>query len=265
MGRVFPGIAMAVVWVVVILAAPLYFFWLSMVIIGAVGLYEYYRMACPFLSKSKLLLLAVLAIFPLGASVSGRIDMVAAALFISLLGAIVLVFILYSTLNDVLGFLSLNGFGVLYISFSISHIVLTRSLPDGNYWLIMLTAITVLSDTGAYYGGRTFGKRKLCPNISPNKTIAGAVSGVVAGIIGACVVRYYFFPDINVINIGLLGLALSVIGIMGDLTESVAKRSFGVKDSGVLLAGHGGLLDRIDSLLLTSPVLYYLLWFKVVV
>ncbi len=265
MGRVLPGITMAALWVVFLLAAPSYLFWFFILIVGIRGLYEYYRMTCNFLTNSKKFLSVFIAILPIVASAFGTIDAVSAALFASLLGSIFFVFRLYTRVDDVLGFFALNGLGALYISFCIAHLVLIRFLENGNFWLLMLTAVTACSDTGAYYSGKKFGQRKLCPNISPNKTIAGAVGGICAGVFGAYVIGSTFLPEVSYISLCLLGLILGPIGIVGDLTESVAKRSSGVKDSGTILAGHGGLLDRIDSLLLTGPALFYILYFEIII
>ncbi len=263
MGRVLPGIAMAALWVVFLLTAPPYLFWFFVLLVGGRGLYEYYRMTCASLTPSRQFLSVFITIFPLAAAGFGSLEAISAGLFASLLGTILFVFRLYSRLDDVFGFLAINGLGAFYISFCVAHLVLIRFLPQGNFWLLLLTVITAFSDTGAYYAGKNFGKRKLCRNISPNKTIAGVVGGICAGVVGALVVGITFLPEVSLINLALLGVVLTPIGIMGDLTESIAKRSSGVKDSGKILAGHGGLLDRIDSLLLTGPALFYILWFKI--
>ena len=133
-------------------------------------------------------------------------------------------------------------------------------MPQGIYWLLVLTAVTVFSDTGAYYVGRTLGKTKLYPALSPGKTRAGAVGGIVSGMLAGLVMTVLLFEGINPVTTALLFLVLSVLGIMGDLTESLVKRVSGVKDSGLILPGHGGVLDRCDSLLITAPVLYYVLY-----
>jgi len=126
--------------------------------------------------------------------------------------------------------------------------------------LLVLTAITVFSDTAAYYVGRKLGTTKLYPALSPGKTRAGAIGGIIGGIVGGLVVASIAFENANLVMVGLLSLFLSAIGIIGDLIESLIKRVSGVKDSGQILPGHGGLLDRCDSILLTAPVLYYVLY-----
>jgi phosphatidate cytidylyltransferase len=152
-------------------------------------------------------------------------------------------------------------FGVVYVGVLASYLVLLRQYPEGGSWLVVLSAVTAGSDSGAYYFGSTFGKRKLCPNISPKKTVEGALGGLLCGLVAACVSASLLLDTVDWLFVGMAAVLLTGVGILGDLTESMIKRGTGTKDSGTLLAGHGGVLDRIDSLLLTAPVLYYLLLF----
>lgn len=125
----------------------------------------------------------------------------------------------------------------------------------GKYIFLLLT-IVMLSDSGAYFCGVLFGKRKLAPRLSPNKTIEGALGGILFGVLGAIALDSLFngfFQSTG--KIVLLGIVCSIAGILGDLMESTFKRFSGVKDSGKLLPGHGGILDRVDSLLFAAPVL----------
>ncbi len=167
----------------------------------------------------------------------------------------------YKDIEDKFNFFCRLSLGILYIGMLGSHLVLLRFLPEGSAWLIVGTAITAGSDTGAYFIGKAIGKRKLCPNISPNKTIEGAVGGVLAGLAAGIGFAFLFLPSINWLFVVASSVLLSLVGIVGDLTESIIKRGTGTKDSGNCLAGHGGILDRVDSLLFVGPVLYYLLVF----
>lgn len=265
MGRVLPGFLMAVLWVLLLCFARPDFFWLIVVIGGIIALHEYYRMSCSFLSGSQLLVIISVSLLPVLTSFFGHADAVIAGLFGSFFCTILLVFSWYSRLDDVLAFLGRAGLGILYVGLCVAHVMLLRYLPNGVYWLAVLTAITIGSDTGAYYAGKYFGRRKLCPNISPGKTVAGAVGGLLTGTVAAVLVGLLLPHNAGVFKLILVGLFLVPIGIIGDLTESVIKRATGTKDSGTILAGHGGLLDRIDSLLLTAPALYYLLLFGMIV
>jgi phosphatidate cytidylyltransferase len=113
------------------------------------------------------------------------------------------------------------------------------------------------SDTGAYYSGRTFGKHKLAPNISPGKTWEGAAGGMLASLLVAVLAHYWFFPELELKAALPLAALMNVLGVVGDLTESALKRGAKAKDAAQILPGHGGLLDRLDSLLFNAPVIYY--------
>ncbi len=259
MKRVIPGIVMALAWGALLFFAGPWPFWLVIVLGAAIGLSEYLRMTLPGLQGISRLTTLSVSLLPVLVACIASGSAVLGGTFAALAGLILLVFIQYARLDDVLGYLCRAGFGVLYVGICAAHVVLLRNLPDGACWLAVLTAVTVGSDTGAYYAGRRFGRTKLCPNISPGKTVAGAVGGFAAGSLAAALVAALLPSGPSPWLAFVLGMVLVPVGIAGDLTESIIKRATGTKDSGTILAGHGGLLDRIDSLLLTAPVLYYLL------
>lgn len=149
-------------------------------------------------------------------------------------------------------------FVILYLSLLL-YLYLLNTLPQGYHWVYMLLVGTWASDTMAYFCGRAFGKRKLTPVLSPNKTVAGAIAGLLASVVAVGI--YYFTfklaDNIPVLLIPILGLLISVAGQAGDLIESTLKRQANIKDSGNIIPGHGGILDRFDSMLLTAPVVYY--------
>ncbi len=131
------------------------------------------------------------------------------------------------------------------------------SLPDtGGDWLLFLFGTLWLSDTLAMFGGKAFGKRKLAPTVSPNKTVAGFVSGLAGGVIVALILYFWRLEHVELPILIGGGLVVSFVGQMGDLVESCWKRSVGIKDSSAIIPGHGGVLDRFDSLLFASPALY---------
>jgi len=149
--------------------------------------------------------------------------------------------------------------GILYVGWLLSYLVELRMLEDGRNWVFLALFATFASDTSAFFTGRALGRHKLAPNISPGKTWEGAIGG----ILGAIILSLFFVlptPFVLPINWGqaaLLGLLVSVFGQFGDLVESLFKRNMGVKDSGNLLAGHGGFLDRIDSVVFAGVLVYY--------
>jgi phosphatidate cytidylyltransferase len=154
-------------------------------------------------------------------------------------------------------------FVVLYLGTTFGHLIglLSTTAPevsDRGQDLFALALIAVYcGDTCAYYGGKRWGRHKLAPKISPGKTVEGAICGVIGAIIGALAGPYWFFLKLPVVHAVSLGLILGIAGIFGDLAESMLKRAADVKDSGGVFPGHGGLLDRIDSLLLAAPILYW--------
>jgi phosphatidate cytidylyltransferase len=136
-------------------------------------------------------------------------------------------------------------------------LMLLAPTSAGAWRLVLLMAIIMVSDSAAYFAGRAFGQRKMAPTISPGKTWEGAFAGLIGGVIGALAVRILGLHDLPPVHASVLGALVAGVGMAGDLAESLLKRWAGVKDSGSLFPGHGGMLDRLDSLLFGAPVLYY--------
>ena len=151
--------------------------------------------------------------------------------------------------------------GMLYIGLTLSYLVLVRLLPQGESLLLFLLLVTWVADTGAYYVGTLYGQRAIAPRISPKKTVEGLLGGLAAATIVAYAARWTFVPEFSHLDTLALAVFLTLAGLWGDLVESAIKRSVGVKDSGGLLPGHGGMLDRLDSLLFTAPAFYYYVTF----
>lgn len=259
MRRLLPGIVMTVFWVLLLVYGPAILFWLVVTVIAVVGLYEYYKMAMAIPMGVRLLQTIAFSTAPVLVAFFQRPDLFMPALFISLIGIIILALKYHERFEHILFFMGCSSFGTLYIGLCLVHMVLIRYLPQGASWLLVLTAVTAGGDTGAYYIGTKFGRRKLCPEISPGKTIEGAIGGILAGSGSAVVMALLLLPEYSPSLIFVTALILSLVSIIGDIAESVIKRSAGVKDSGTLLFGHGGVLDRVDGMLITAPVLYYFL------
>ena len=154
--------------------------------------------------------------------------------------------------------------GIFYMGWLLSYWVLLMNSPDwdGRDWVFLALLSTFAVDTGAYFIGRAFGKHKMAPNISPGKTWEGAIGGLAAGMGAAIVLAVIFNIDVSYGKVAVVGLLIGVFAQIGDLAESKLKRSMGVKESGTLIPGHGGILDRLDSIVLTGVVVYYCLrWF----
>jgi phosphatidate cytidylyltransferase len=152
--------------------------------------------------------------------------------------------------------------GIYWIGFAFAHVELLRQLPHGNGVLIDVLVGTFVGDTAAYAGGRLFGRRLLAPKISPSKTVEGLFCGMLGAMIAVFVAGLYqtWLTQGNAL---LLGLAVALLGPLGDMFESVVKRDAGAKDAGSLFGAHGGALDRLDAALFTCVVGYYI-WLSVV-
>ncbi len=146
--------------------------------------------------------------------------------------------------------------GIVYIPFLLCFLVLIRRDPRGMIWIFLILAIIFAGDISAYYFGSYLGRHKLNPAVSPGKTIEGAIGGLVGNLLAGCVVVYFFLPELSWAPAVLFFLTAGIAGQVGDLFESEFKRTSRIKDSGGILPGHGGFLDRIDALLFASPVAY---------
>jgi phosphatidate cytidylyltransferase len=149
---------------------------------------------------------------------------------------------------------------LVYIAFLGSYLVAIRAVPEParpGKLLTLFMAVIMMSDTGAYFAGRTMGRHKLAPRVSPAKTVEGSIGGLVASVAAAVASKYIFFPELPIPDAVVLGAGMGALGQVGDLCESLLKRGSDVKDAASILPGHGGFLDRLDSMLLNAPAFYY--------
>ncbi len=144
------------------------------------------------------------------------------------------------------------------IPYFFTALVRLHGLPQGRFYILLPFVIAFLSDTGAYFAGRAFGKRKLAPNISPNKTIEGVYGGVIGAVLGVfiyCLVLQLAFDfSVKYLYVPIYGILGSLGAVFGDLSFSAVKRQAGIKDYGNLIPGHGGILDRFDSMIIVAPI-----------
>lgn len=151
--------------------------------------------------------------------------------------------------------------GIIYIALPFSFFLLLRQQPSGQWWAMFLLVVIWANDSFALFAGKTLGRHKMTPRLSPNKTIEGLIGGLAGCVVtGALLSRVFGFEE-PLYEIAMVSLAIGLIATVGDLAESLLKRAAGVKDSGTLIPGHGGMLDRIDSVIFCVPALYYyLIW-----
>jgi phosphatidate cytidylyltransferase len=248
-----------VLWLLV-KRAPAWTFHVIAGIVLVVALGECYalleaRGARPFKRLGAVAALGVASSFAIGPAGPGP----ALPLALLVLGAASLGMALRDEPAAMLDAAAATAFPVLLVGLPFGHLMGLRAFSgdDGSDLVLLLFVCVMASDTAALYVGGWLGRHRLAPVVSPQKSWEGAVGGLAASVGGALLAHAWFFQRLPVRHAVVLGVLLAVLGVLGDLAESVLKRAAGVKDSSRLLPGHGGFLDRTDSLLFTAPVLYY--------
>jgi phosphatidate cytidylyltransferase len=231
-------------------------------IIAALALYEFlilgrckgYVLPVPLCIAVMLFVIAAFVFEPISVEMG---------VFVALLVIPASYVVMSGNLDDALPSSAIAVLATLYVGMlGGSMIRLRNDFAVGWKLVFFLLLVVWLGDAGAYYVGKSLGRRKLSPRISPKKTIEGLIGGITASIITALVIHFTFFKELPLLHAVIAGVILSVAGVIGDLAESMWKRSAAVKDSGTLIPGHGGFLDRFDSIFFTAPILYSY-WFLV--
>jgi phosphatidate cytidylyltransferase len=229
-------------------------------LISAIGISEFYRMALPD-RKLELPLAALSGSALVFIPFASNDRFVIALLGLLFLGFSLLFLFRIRTIENAAQEVALALLAFLYVPFLLMHLVLLRQTQFGINWLFVIMLIVMTNDSAAYYSGSAFGKNRLYPLVSPKKSIEGALGGLVGSLCGTFLAKFTFFPQLTVADAIITALVVGVVGQAGDLFESLLKRSCGVKDSGTLIPGHGGVLDRLDSILFAAPITYYYVLF----
>jgi len=239
-------------------APPVLFLILVLALIG-LSLHEYFHL----LQQVRLSLytnvtfLAALALA--SAAYLGGWRWLSIALFLNLAALTLSVMVLPTRESHIFPTLVYSIFGVLFIAWNLSHLIVLRLLPAGQWYILFLCVVIWVGDSIAMYVGKSLGRHKMAPTISPGKTWEGAVGGVLGSVLTAVVSAEFWLPHMVFWHCIILGLCISLAAQLSDLGESMLKRYAGVKDSSGLIPGHGGILDRVDSVLFAAPTLVYAL------
>lgn len=256
--RIISGLIMAPLLVLVYLGG--WFIWAAALFVSIVGCREFYKgfeasgaKPCFTLGYVAIALLYLTAFIPTGSDEGGRIHFIMLWFFLVTIASMIYGFkVNERKLEDMTSTL----LGIMYTGFLPFHIVLIDKGGFGPLiWLVFLAAFG--TDIMAYFTGMALGKHKLCPNLSPKKSIEGAVGGVLGSVIICTLFGHFVFEDFTLMC-ALIGLFGSIVAQLGDLSASAFKRQMGIKDYGNLIPGHGGILDRFDSVFFTAPMVYYL-------
>lgn len=253
--RVLSTLVLLPVFVWIVMGAPIWVFGATVVLVAALGQWEFTGM----FERSGVRVFRALGL------IGGTLVTASFALPISeraaFTGALLLVLsaALWPPRDGVIDWrgMTVTAFGIVYVNWLLGYAFWLRDLESGKEWVFLLVWVTWLGETAAYLVGSVVGRHALAPLISPKKTVEGAAAQLVMSVVAALLARAWFFPALSLPGAILVGVVLGVVGQVGDLVESALKRSVGVKDTGSLIPGHGGMLDRIDSLLFNTPVLFY--------
>jgi len=240
--------------VLIIYFAPLWVFIILILFVALISLSEFYTMVKPRAEK-KIILINYLLTAALFLSI-----LVKDFLFIAIFPLFVLLPLTFSIFDYSMNNHNTSNIGRIimgpfYICLPLILLIMIGRLPQGQYWVFFILAVIFAGDIGSFYVGKFLGRHKLTP-LSPGKTWEGAIGGLIANALCAVALSYAIFPSLSRITIFILGIGVGISGQIGDTAESMLKRMSDVKDSGKILPGHGGMLDRIDSLLFAIPVLY---------
>jgi len=237
--------------IVVVLGGPLFF--AAALVLALLGLHEYYTLVRPYRPNLLMGYVAAIALVA-GAWFGGMTGLLAG------LAALPLLLFLWGTGgrlgHHLVGRMAVTVLGIVWIAGGFSYLVLLRNLPHGMAMVLIPLGGAWLGDTFAYAVGRLIGRHRLAPRISPKKTVEGALGGLLGAIVWTLGVKIYS-PWLPLSSALLLGLVVGVAALVGDLFESMVKRDLQVKDAGSLLRGHGGILDRFDSVLFTGVAAYW--------
>jgi phosphatidate cytidylyltransferase len=241
-----------------IFLAPAWGWALVVVTVAMLGLVEYLWLAFPGRAGNRILGL-LLGTAVIGAAVRAPAPgpLVTGALSLLIAVGLIYVVVLRADFERGLADLGLLVVGVLYTGLLLPHFYWLRTLPQGPQWVTFVIAIGMAGDSGGYFVGHALGRHKLIPRISPGKTVEGALGITAMSLLAGAASRLILLPDRGWGEMLVLSVAMAVIGQLGDLGESVMKRTFGAKESGRIFPGHGGVLDRIDSLLFPVALVYY--------
>ena len=254
------GLLIGLPVVVCVVAGPLWTLWLLVSLATLVGLWELhgllFQVQLP--AKWRFFSFAAGLLMPFSTYLWGTTGL-DFALFVSFFVALLLMLISSPLDRNEIDRIALLSFCLLYLPYFISFVLLIGGAPQGRFWILFILVVIVAGDVGAYYTGLRIGRHKLYQAVSPKKTVEGAIGGLFFSIVAGTVVGLIFLRNVPWPRFLFFSLTVAASGQVGDLIESMIKRNSGKKDSSSLLPGHGGLLDRLDSLIFTFPVLWALL------
>lgn len=259
--RLIAALVLIPLFLVLIMKGSYFHYAIFVVILALLGLIEYFRLIETRVEQNMKVMGILWGVLLAGGLYVGSSPVIIAMLTF---GFMAVCLVKLSKIGDIATVFQEIGYaflGPLYVGLLLGHLLLVRAMVEGREWTILLFLTIWMGDIAAFYTGLSIGKNKLYPEVSPNKTVEGAIGGMLGCIIAVTALKTWYLYQLTIVDVAVISIGIAVMGQLGDLCESMFKRAAGVKDSGELIPGHGGILDRFDSVLFAAPFLYYYLVF----
>lgn len=259
--RIIAAVVFAPLFLVLLLKGSYTHYSIFILVLAFLGLLEYFKLVKGWVDMRMKVMGILWGMLLAGGLYVGDSRIVVAMLTFGFLAVCLMRLAKKGELSAVFQDIGYTFLGPLYVGLLIGHLFLLRAMETGREWTLILFFTIWMCDIAAFYTGLSIGRHKLYPEISPNKTIEGAIGGILGSLIVVAVAKSWYLTQLSLMDVFAISIGVSVIGQLGDLCESMFKRAASVKDSGGLIPGHGGILDRFDSILFAAPFLYYYLTF----
>jgi len=259
--RIIAALVLTPLFLILIIKGSYVHYSMLVVVLASLGLWEYFNLIGDRVDRRLRNIGILWGVLLAGGFHVGSSQVIIAMLALGFISVCLVRLSKVGDLGTVFQEIGYTFLGPLYVGLLLGHLSLIRATVEGREWTLLLFFTIWMGDIAAFYTGLSIGKHKLYPEISPNKTIEGAIGGTLGCFMVVAAAKVFYMNQLSVVDVAVLSIGIAVMGQLGDLCESMFKRAAGVKDSGNLIPGHGGILDRFDSVLFAAPFLYYYLVF----
>jgi len=259
--RIIAALVLTPLFLILIIKGSYVHYSMLVVVLASLGLWEYFNLIGDRVDRRLRNIGILWGVLLAGGFHVGSSQVIIAMLALGFISVCLVRLSKVGDLGTVFQEIGYTFLGPLYVGLLLGHLSLIRSTLEGREWTLLLFFTIWMGDIAAFYTGLSIGKHKLYPEISPNKTIEGAIGGTLGCFMVVAAAKVFYMNQLSVMDVLIISVGIAVMGQLGDLCESMFKRAAGVKDSGNLIPGHGGILDRFDSVLFAAPFLYYYLVF----
>ena len=259
--RIIAALVLTPLFLILIIKGSYVHYSMLVVVLASLGLWEYFNLIGDRVDRRLRNIGIIWGVLLAGGFHVGSSQVIIAMLALGFISVCLVRLSKVGDLGTVFQEIGYTFLGPLYVGLLLGHLSLIRSTLEGREWTLLLFFTIWMGDIAAFYTGLSIGKHKLYPEISPNKTIEGAIGGTLGCFMVVAAAKVFYMNQLSVMDVLIISVGIAVMGQLGDLCESMFKRAAGVKDSGNLIPGHGGILDRFDSVLFAAPFLYYYLVF----